>query len=137
MNELESKLRETLRQTQKEIETIHFRIDNVAQDESSLDAKIEKQNEELERHSKRLEQLRSMRPAFQDEYERLETDLIRLYDEYVLKHRCLVYLEDQLEELERIEQEEMQRRDQQIAEQIARSGEWDELDELGKQKTID
>jgi clusterin-associated protein 1 len=136
LNDLEAKLKDLLTQTQKEIDGIHFRMDNVTQDEASLDAKIEKQEQELDRHSKRLEQLRSMRPAYQDEFERLEAELIRLYDEYVLKHRCLVHLEEQLDDLERIEQEAMQQREAQIAEMLAKSGETDEFDLLGNEDDL-
>lgn len=47
------------------------------------------------------------RPAFMDEYERLELELEELYKTYVKKYTWLAYLEQQLEELERIEQELM------------------------------
>ncbi|KFM66698.1 Clusterin-associated protein 1, partial [Stegodyphus mimosarum] len=47
----------------------------------------------------------SYRPAFMDEYERLEVELEELYKKYVMKYTWLAYLEQQLEELERIEQE--------------------------------
>lgn len=42
-----------------------------------------------------------------DEYERLELELEELYKTYVKKYTWLAYLEQQLEELERIEQELM------------------------------
>ena len=42
-----------------------------------------------------------------DEYERLELELEELYKKYVMKYTWLAYLEQQLEELERIEQELM------------------------------
>lgn len=40
-----------------------------------------------------------------DEYERLELELEELYKKYVMKYSWLAYLEQQLEELERIEHE--------------------------------
>ena len=40
-----------------------------------------------------------------DEFERLEQELKLLFDDYVLKHRCLVFLEQQLEEVEKTELE--------------------------------
>lgn len=36
-----------------------------------------------------------------DEYERIEEELSQVYGQYVVKIRCLAYLEEQLEELER------------------------------------
>ena len=41
-----------------------------------------------------------------DEYEILEDELKEVYQEYIRKYRCLAYLEQQLEELERQESEE-------------------------------
>lgn len=41
-----------------------------------------------------------------DEYEVLEDELKEVYQEYVRKYRCLAYLEQQLEELERLETQE-------------------------------
>ena len=41
-----------------------------------------------------------------DEYEILEDELKEVYQEYIRKYRCLAYLEQQLEELERQENEE-------------------------------
>lgn len=42
-----------------------------------------------------------------DEFEKLEQELSLAYDQYVLKFRCLVYLEQQLEDIEKSELEEM------------------------------
>ena len=103
------------------------KIENVASDESNLDAQIEKRREDVERARKRLEALKSVRwesvlhfliviirlclkcffaipsPAFMDEFEKLEQELAYCYDLYILKFRCLVYLEQQLEDIEKSE----------------------------------
>lgn len=50
-------------------------MDNVASDEANLEAKMEKKQLELERNKKRLRSLQSVRPAFMDEYEKLEQEL--------------------------------------------------------------
>ena len=49
-----------------------------------------------------------MRPAYQDEFEALEKDLEKLYEQYVLKFRNLSYLESQVNELERHEREQLE-----------------------------
>merc|ERR1712025_517877 len=54
---------------------------------------------ELERHEKRLKSLESVRPAFMDEYEKLEVDLKREYEVYLEKFRNLDYLEHRLNEV--------------------------------------
>ena len=45
------------------------------------------------------------RPAFMDEYEKTEDELQKQYDIYLEKFRNLAYLEQQLEDHHRIEQE--------------------------------
>ena len=44
------------------------------------------------------------RPAFMDEYEKLEMELQKHYDCYMERHRNLSYLEHQLEEHNKLEQ---------------------------------
>lgn len=38
-----------------------------------------------------------------DEFEKMEQELAYFYDLYILKFRCLVYLEQQLEDIEKSE----------------------------------
>ena len=45
-----------------------------------------------------------------DEYEKLEGDLKKCYEDYMVRFRCLAYLEQQVEEYERAEQERMEER---------------------------
>ncbi|KAI9094674.1 Clusterin-associated protein-1 [Phlyctochytrium arcticum] len=78
--------------------------DNLTADESNLLSKIEKKKVELDRARKRLASLQSVRPAYMDEYERIECDLAKLYDTYMSRFRNLTYLEQQLDEYNRQEQ---------------------------------
>lgn len=55
-----------------------------------------------------------MRPAYQDEFEALEKDLEKLYEQYVLKFRNLSYLESQVNELERHEREQLEQVEVQV-----------------------
>ncbi|KAM9726059.1 clusterin-associated protein 1 isoform 5-T5 [Dama dama] len=80
-------------------------LNNVASDEANLEAKIEKRKLELERNRKRLQTLQSVRPAFMDEYEKIEEELQKQYEIYLEKFRNLAYLEQQLEDHHRMEQE--------------------------------
>ena len=48
------------------------------------------------------------RPAYMDEYEKLEEDLQKLYDSYMIRFRNLAYLEGQLEEYNRVEQDKFE-----------------------------
>lgn len=58
--------------------------------------------------NKQLSRLVSVRPAFMDEYEKLEKELERLYDQYLERFRNLDYLEHELDTLNREEQEKME-----------------------------
>jgi len=82
-------------------------IDNLGLDEGNLKSKLDKKQMELERNQKRLRALQGVRPHFMDEYEKLEGELNDQYQVYVDKFRNLNYLEHRLEEMERVEQENL------------------------------
>ena len=84
------------------------RLDNLASDEANLEMKIEKKKQELERNQKRLRSLANVRPAFMDEYERLEEELSRQYQSYVEKQCNVSYLEQQLDEYHKAERDRME-----------------------------
>ena len=83
-------------------------LENSASDEANLEMKIEKKKAEFERNQKRLRSLANVRPAFMDEYEKLEGELSKQYEVYVEKHRNLSYLEHLLEEHNKVEQDQME-----------------------------
>lgn len=105
INETEKALRAAIKEVLESVEKTKDMLSNVVSDETSLDAKIEKKKQELERNRKRLQTLQSVRPAFMDEYEKIEEDLQKQYDTYVEKFKNLCFLESQLEEYHRLEQE--------------------------------
>ncbi|XP_003383332.3 PREDICTED: clusterin-associated protein 1 homolog [Amphimedon queenslandica] len=92
------------------------RMDNAASDEKTLEIKIEKKGQELERNQKRLKTLENVRPAFMDEYERLEGDLKQVYEMYMEKFRNLSYLEQQLEDQRKVEQDMAEERESSLLE---------------------
>ncbi|XP_073998190.1 clusterin associated protein 1 isoform X1 [Rhodnius prolixus] len=110
MNRIESAVKEAVEFAKTSIANTKSLIENVSATESSLDAKIEKKQVELERNQKRLQTLKKVRPAFLEEFEKLEAELQTLYQEYVTRTRCISYLEQQHEEATLIEQERMQQR---------------------------
>lgn len=83
-------------------------MENLASDEANLEMKIEKKKQELERNQKRLRSLANVRPAFMDEYERLEEELSRQYQGYVEKQCNVSYLEHQLDEYHKAERDRME-----------------------------
>lgn len=105
INETEKALRAAVKEVLESVEKTKDMLGNVVSDETSLDNKIEKKKQELERYRKRLQTLQSVRPAFMDEYEKIEEDLQKQYDVFVEKFRNLCFLESQLDEYHRMEQE--------------------------------
>ena len=78
------------------------------EDEDSLNEKISKKQADLDRCKKRLKDLENVRPAFMDEFEKLEKELSKIYGTYVEKFRNVEYLEHQLEQYNKEEQEKLE-----------------------------
>lgn len=110
MTEVELAVREAVEAVKADIANTRQLMENVSANETSLDSKIEKKRIELERNQKRLQTLKKVRPAFLEEFERLEVELQQLYQEYLVRFRCLAYLEQQEDEAEQAEQERMEER---------------------------
>ncbi|XP_047360094.1 clusterin-associated protein 1 [Vespa velutina] len=108
--EIETALKDVIENMRKEIEDTKKQIDNVKDTEQSLDTRIERRRSELERNQKRLQTLRKVRPAFMEEYEKLEAELRILYDDYLQKFRYLSYLEHLHEDAAKAEQERIEKR---------------------------
>ena len=72
-------------------------VSNLEKDEKTLEEKIKKRQLDLERVEKRMVNLINVKPAYMDEYLRLEKELERLYQIYLEKFRNLDYLEHQMD----------------------------------------
>ncbi|KAA0705020.1 Clusterin-associated protein 1 -like protein [Triplophysa tibetana] len=103
--ETERAMRAAVKDVTESIQMTKDLLNNVSSDEASLESKIEKKKQDLERNQKRLQTLQSVRPAFMDEYERIEEELEKQYQTYVEKFRNLSFLEQQLDDYHRAEQE--------------------------------
>mmetsp|Transcript_35941 Transcript_35941/g.65992 ORF Transcript_35941/g.65992 Transcript_35941/m.65992 type:complete len:442 (-) Transcript_35941:82-1407(-) len=90
------------------LEQLQQMTKELQQDERTLEQKIKKKEQELDRCRKRLSSLVNVRPAFMDEYEKLEQELERYYEQYVGRFRNLDYLEHELDCLNREEKERME-----------------------------
>ncbi|XP_077390933.1 clusterin-associated protein 1 homolog isoform X2 [Festucalex cinctus] len=101
----EKALRVAIRAALETVEKTKEMLNNIVSDEASLDAKMEKKKQDLERSRKRLQTLQSVRPAFMDEYEKIEEDLQKQYETYVAKFKNLCFLESKLEDYHQLEQE--------------------------------
>merc|ERR1719235_2274173 len=90
-----------------QLEQMKAMTEELQKDEKGLEGKIKKKRQELDRLKKRLDQLTSVRPAFMDEYEQLEGELEKYYDQYVGRFRNLDYLEHELDSWNKIEEDKM------------------------------
>merc|ERR1719262_1859595 len=79
------------------LEQLKQMSEELQRDEKSLEQKIRKKRQELERCKKRLTSLVNVRPAFMDEYEQLEQEFERYYEQYVGRFRNLDYLEHEID----------------------------------------
>ncbi|KAH0956014.1 hypothetical protein HN011_009691 [Eciton burchellii] len=109
-SEIEVALKDVVVSTRKEIDETRKQIDNVKETEQNLDTRIERRRIELDRNQKRLQTLKKVRPAFMEEFEKLEVELRALYEDYLQKFRYLAYLEHLHEEAAKAEQERFERR---------------------------
>ncbi|NWR38046.1 CLUA1 protein, partial [Tachuris rubrigastra] len=105
INEAEKVMKIAIDSVLEQVQKTKDMLNNVALDETSLEGKIEKRKSELERSQKRLQTLQSVRPAFMDEYEKIEEQLQKQYSSYLEKFRNLAYMEQLLDDHRRAEQE--------------------------------
>eukprot|EP00075_Anas_platyrhynchos_P008128 XP_021129889.2 clusterin-associated protein 1 isoform X1 [Anas platyrhynchos] len=105
INEAEKMVKIAIDCVLEQVQKTKDMLSNVALDEANLEAKIEKRKLELERSQKRLQTLQSVRPAFMDEYEKIEEQLQKQYSSYLEKFHNLTYLEQLLDDHHRTEQE--------------------------------
>jgi len=89
-------------------------VSHLEKDQRTLDEKIRKKNIEVERSEKRLKLLTNMKPAYMDEYERLESELEKIYEIFIEKFRNLDYLEHQLDIYNKLEEKKFQESQEKI-----------------------
>ena len=59
-------------------------MNNLEKDEKTLEEKIKKKQLDLDRSEQRLKSLKNVKPAYMEEYERLERELEKLYTVYLV-----------------------------------------------------
>ncbi|GMF16224.1 unnamed protein product [Phytophthora lilii] len=94
---LERSIQDILVNLQENVELTERQVVELDAEEKALAAKIKKAQADLERSEKRLKSLQHVRPAFMDEYEKLEKELERQYAIYCERFRNLDYLQRELD----------------------------------------
>ena len=111
---LQRQLHEMVGQVTDQTEQMRSMLANLEGDESNLQQKIDKKRSELDRHQKRLQSLQTVRPAFMDEYEKLEAELGAQYAMYVQSWRNLSYLESEMDAINAQEEDRMAENERQL-----------------------
>ena len=111
---LQKQLHQMNAQVSEQAESLRSALANLQGDEANLQQRIDKKRAELDRHEKRFASLKAVRPAFMDEYERLEAELAGQYAMYVQAWRNLSYLESELDEINGEEEDAMRENDRQM-----------------------
>ncbi|CAG5031442.1 unnamed protein product [Parnassius apollo] len=102
---LEACLRRAVSSVAARVEEVREQVGGVAASEAALDAKLERRAAELQRAEKRLLAVQKIKPAYQAELTVLEKEIEELWDQYVLRYRCVESLKHQLSLLERAQAE--------------------------------
>lgn len=94
---IERSIKDILAGMHESLETSERQCVELEAEDKALAAKIKKAQTDLERSEKRLKSLHNVRPAFMDEYEKLEKELERQYAVYCERFRNLDYLQRELD----------------------------------------
>lgn len=85
---VEKLLKHSISNLRNQISNGKSTIDSQEKDKSNLESKIQRKQSELERTSHRLATLQKIRPAYLEEFEKLEEQMKDLYGQYTMRIRC-------------------------------------------------
>ena len=103
ITEIKEKIAEKNTDTAQMIDSLTSSIENLIKNEETLNEKKMRRGNELEQTKKRHAKMKNFRPAFMDEYEKLEKELQQLYLNYVERYRNIEYLEVELDKFRKQE----------------------------------
>lgn len=129
-------IQEAIAQVEDHVRTLEVQMEDLEKTERAIDAKIEKKKLELERSETRLNTLQKVRPAYMDEYERLQGELQILYAQYLDRFRNLEFLENELEMYYSLEQHKMEESERRLKKMQKRLAE-EELRILRGEQEVD
>ena len=95
-NTVESSIDNALQTSKSAVEGLGKQCKILISNQRGMDEKIVRKTMDIERTAKRLESLKHVRPAYMDEYEKLEEELQIEYERYVVRLRNVDYLDREL-----------------------------------------
>ncbi|CAH2106832.1 unnamed protein product [Euphydryas editha] len=137
MSTLEAALNRAVESLVAQVAAVREQIDNVASSEAALDAKLERRRAELQRAEKRLHTVQKIKPAYQGELTTLESEIEQLWDQYVLRYRCVEALKHQLSLLETAQAEAAEEQQAAIMQLIHKYEAEDVLGKLSDSDNLD
>lgn len=88
LNVVEKLLKQSIGTLKHQLTTAKSTIESQITEKSSLESKIQRRESELERTNSRLATLQRIRPAYLEEFEKIEVQMKELYAQYTLRIRC-------------------------------------------------
>lgn len=88
LNVVEKLLKQSISTLKSQLASGKSTIESQSTEKSSLESKIQRKESELERTSHRLATLQRIRPAYLEEFERIEIQMKDLYSHYTMRIRC-------------------------------------------------
>jgi clusterin-associated protein 1 len=97
LDEVEKSVRAAVDAAGTRLEQLTKQLEQLKSDEETFKSKIKARKHELERQSKRLVSVQTLRPAYMDEYEGLEQELQELFKQHFQHYRTVDYYEHELQ----------------------------------------
>lgn len=104
LKDYEHVIRKAITATKTEELKLQANIEAAESTLNSLNTKIDKKGQELERSEQRLETMTKVRPAYMDEFEKIQRELEVLYYDYVSRFRILCHLQHQMEDMGKMDE---------------------------------
>jgi clusterin-associated protein 1 len=88
LNVVEKLLKQSIQTLKNQLAAGKSTIESQQSEKASLESKIQRKESELERTSHRLATLARIKPAYLEEFERIEVQMKELYSQYTMRIRC-------------------------------------------------
>lgn len=96
LSSIEKTLKNSISALQNKLQTAKNYLEVSRSEKNNINSKLQRKTAELERSRQRLQALQKVRPAYLEEFERLEGDLKTLYSQYIVRIRCVDALKAQI-----------------------------------------
>ncbi|KAJ6638048.1 Clusterin-associated protein 1 like [Pseudolycoriella hygida] len=96
LSNVEKYLKNSIVSLSQKLNSSKSALESSKSEKNAVNAKLERKTADLERSKSRLDALQKIRPAFLEEFERLEVELKGLYEQYFIRVRCLDALRVQI-----------------------------------------